>query len=196
MNETTYDRTTALLVVDVQNDFADPDGNLYVPGGEEVVEVANRERERAADADARVAYTQDWHPPVTPHFETGGGMWPVHCVRETWGAQLHPDLHVDGMVVRKGTNGEDGYSGFTMRDPESGVESSTGLEERLRDEGVERLVVVGLAGDVCVKASVLDARRQGFDVTVLGDGIRDVEQSPGDGARAREEMRASGATIV
>ena len=117
---TAYDPTTALLVVDVQNDFADPSGSLYVKGGEEVVPLINREIERARAAGASVIYTQDWHPESTPHFQKDGGVWPVHCVMSTWGAELHRDLVTVGPVVRKGSNGEDGYSGFTQRDPESG----------------------------------------------------------------------------
>src|SRR5919106_6655864 len=112
----TYDASTALIVVDVQNDFADPSGSLYVTDGQAVVETANHEIERARAAGALIVYTQDWHPESTPHFQKDGGIWPVHCVRETWGAELHPGLAApDGAPrVRKGSNGEDGYSGFTM----------------------------------------------------------------------------------
>src|SRR5512136_2750129 len=95
-----YDSETALIVVDVQNDFADPEGSLYVAGGEEVVAFANRQILAARDADATVAYTQDWHPPMTPHFKKDGGIWPTHCVMGTWGAEFHPDLFVEGIVVR------------------------------------------------------------------------------------------------
>ena len=82
----------ALIVVDVQNDFADPKGSLYVKGGEMVVPVINEQVEAARAAGALVVYTQDWHPTSTPHFQKDGGIWPVHCVKETWGAELHPDL--------------------------------------------------------------------------------------------------------
>jgi nicotinamidase/pyrazinamidase len=109
-----FERNTALIVVDVQNDFADPSGALYVRGGEEVVQVANREIERALAAGSPVFYTQDWHPESTPHFQKDGGIWPVHCVGGTWGAELHPGLLVHGEVIRKGAGGEDGYSGFTV----------------------------------------------------------------------------------
>ena len=125
----TYDTSTALVVVDVQNDFADPSGGLYVREGEQVVQAANAEIDAATAAGAPVFYTQDWHPPTTPHFQKDGGVWPVHCVADTWGAELHPRLRVAGPVVRKGVGGEDGYSGFTMRDPQSGETSGTGLEE-------------------------------------------------------------------
>ena len=86
-----YDRETALVVVDVQNDFADPNGNLYVTGGEDVVPVINGEIADARSAGARVVYTADWHPASTPHFAKDGGIWPVHCVGDTWGAAFHPN---------------------------------------------------------------------------------------------------------
>ncbi|MFQ5948614.1 MAG: isochorismatase family protein [Acidimicrobiia bacterium] len=185
-----YDTETALIVVDVQNDFADPEGSLYVSGGEEVVPFINAEIERARAAGATVVYTQDWHPPDTPHFEKDGGIWPVHCVRDGWGAELHPDLVVvAGERVRVGTGGEDGYSAFTVRDPISSAESSTGLEDQLHDRGVSRVVVVGIATDYCVKETALDAARKGFTTTVLQEGIRAVNLEPEDGSRAVEEMK-------
>ncbi len=190
-----YDGTTGLVVVDVQNDFADPAGGLYVPGGEQVVSAANAEIEAATTAVAPVFYTQDWHPRDTPHFQTSGGVWPVHCVQGTWGAELHPDLLVRGAVVRKGEHGEDGYSGFTMRDPTSGDTIPTPLADLLRDAGVRRLVVLGLAGDVCVRATALEGRELGWEVTVPWAAVRSVEVQPGDEARAREELARAGVTV-
>ncbi len=190
-----YDPGTALLVVDVQNDFADPAGSLYVRDGETVVPLIDREIEAALAAGAAVIYTQDWHPPRTPHFVTDGGPWPVHCVAGTWGAQLHPGLRVEGPSVRKGQRGEDGYSGFTMRDPDSGNVVPTELESLLRARAVTRLVIVGLATDYCVHASVLDARSLGYQVSVLTAAIRAVDVAEGDGRRALEEMRAAGAQL-
>ncbi|MEX2547230.1 MAG: isochorismatase family protein [Chloroflexota bacterium] len=191
----TYDPTTALLVVDVQNDFADPGGSLYVKGGEEVVPVINREIERARAAGASVFYTQDWHPESTPHFQKDGGIWPVHCVMETWGAEFHRDLVADGPVVRKGSNGEDGYSGFTMRDPQSGDTIPTALAEMLGAAGATQLVIAGLATDYCVKSTVLDARAKGYPTTVIQNAIRAVDLQPGDGDRATEEMLVAGALL-
>lgn len=190
-----YDARTALVVVDVQNDFADPKGSLYVREGERVAPFVNAEIERARAAGAFIVFTQDWHPASTPHFQTDGGVWPVHCVRDTWGAAFHPGLHADGPVVRKGAGGEDGYSGFTVRDPQSGEERSTDLETMLRERGVERAVIVGLATDYCVKATALDALRLGFAVTVLRDGVRAVDLEPGDGERALAEIVRQGGTI-
>jgi nicotinamidase/pyrazinamidase len=191
-----YGPTTALVVVDVQNDFADPDGSLYVAGGEGVVTHVNEEVEAARAAGRPIVYTQDWHPASTPHFEKDGGIWPVHCVGDTWGAEFHPDLVVAGDTVRKGTGGEDGYSGFSMRDPVTGEESSTGLEARLRAAGVERVVVVGLATDYCVKATALDAVRLGFATTVLPEAVAAVDLQPGDGTRALDEMGAAGVELA
>lgn len=190
-----YDSHTALVVVDVQNDFADPEGGLYVPGGEEVVPAVNHEIEQARNAGALVVYTQDWHPPSTPHFETEGGVWPVHCVQGTWGAELHPDLRVVGEVIKKGTGGEDGYSGFSVRDPQGGDEQDTALERVLRDASVEKVVVVGLAADVCVKDTALDAVGRGFRTTVPRRATRAVGAEPGDGEGAMEELRAAGVDV-
>ncbi len=190
-----YDDSTALIVVDVQNDFADPEGNLYVDEGERVVPIANREVAKATEAGASVFYTQDWHPPETPHFEKDGGTWPVHCVRDTWGAELHPDLEVRGEVVKKGVGGEDGYSGFTIRDPQSGEESGTGLEDMLRERGVDRVRIVGLAGDVCVQATAIDAVKKGFDTTVVREGTRSVNMTEGDEDRAFAAMEEAGVTV-
>lgn len=193
----TYDAETALLVVDVQNDFADPDGGLYVDGGEDIVPLVNAHIRAAQQGGARVVYTQDWHPPETPHFEKDGGTWPVHCVRDTWGAGLHPDLEViDAPIVRKGVDGGDGYSGFSVRDPVSGDEEATELGSILEDAGVEKVVVTGLAGDVCVKETALDARKLGYEVTLPVAATRFVELEDGDGERALEELRDARVLVV
>jgi nicotinamidase/pyrazinamidase len=196
MDEIRYDDRTALLVVDVQNDFADPGGSLYVEGGEKVVPLVNREVDRARSAGAAVIYTRDWHPPETPHFEKHGGKWPVHCVRETWGAEYHPDLEVAGDQIRKATGWEDGYSGFSVQRLETGDVTSTGLEEQLHERGIERVVIVGLATDYCVKETGLDAVEKGFDATVLREAVRAVDVEPGDGERALEELEQAGVKVV
>ena len=190
-----YNSETALLVVDIQNDFADPAGSLYVRGGEEVLPLVNQEIQRAGAAGAMVVYTQDWHPETTPHFAKDGGIWPVHCVRDTWGAQFHPQLQVEGQVVRKGTGGEDGYSGFSMRNPTSGDATPTELEAVLRRGGVSRLVICGLATDYCVKETAIDGLDKGFEVLVLPEAVRAVELEPGDARRAIEAVRGAGAVI-
>ncbi|HEU5003017.1 MAG TPA: isochorismatase family protein [Actinomycetota bacterium] len=193
-----YGPTTALIVVDVQNDFADPRGSLSVPGGEQALGAINRELAEARAAGAFVVFTQDWHPPVTPHFASDGGTWPEHCIGGSWGAELHRDLAAlpDEPRIRKGVGGEDGYSGFTVADPTGGQRSPTGLEDLLRDNGIAQVVVVGLATDYCVKATALDAVTLGFPTVVVEDGVRAVDLAPGDGARAVAEMRAAGVTVA
>ena len=193
-----YDARAALVVVDVQNDFAHPEGSLYVAGAAEAISAANGEIERARAAGALVAFTQDWHPEHTPHFARDGGIWPVHCVGGSWGAQLHDGLRAppDAPRIRKGVGGEDGYSGFTVRDVERGREAATGLEALLRLRGAERVVVAGLATDYCVKETVLDALRLGFETAVLTAAIAAVELEPGDGERALEAMRGAGAQLA
>jgi nicotinamidase/pyrazinamidase len=192
-----FDPRTALAVVDLQNDFADPAGSLTVRGGEAVVPVVNAAIRDAVEAGALVVATQDWHPEHTPHFAQDGGVWPVHCVAGTWGAELHPalELPTDAPRVRKGANGEDGYSGFTMRDPLSGDETPTELEGLLRDRGVERVVVGGLATDYCVLATALDAVGLGFTVELLPDAVAAVDLQAGDGDRALAKMADAGVTI-
>src|SRR5215211_4077860 len=189
------DRETALIVVDVQNDFGDPAGSLYVRGAEGILPVLGRLIAQARSAGAVVAYSKDWHPPRTPHFRSQGGTWPVHCVAESWGAQLVKGLPraSPAIVIHKGTGPEDGYSAFTVIPTDGGEHRETGLAEMLRRLGVRRVVVCGLATDYCVKHTVLDALRLGFPAVLVEDAVRAVELEPGDGARAIGEMIAAGA---
>jgi nicotinamidase/pyrazinamidase len=191
----TYDHHTALIVVDVQNDFADPSGSLYVKGGEHVVALINAEVARALAAGSLVVYTRDWHPESTPHFQKDGGVWPVHCVMNSWGAEFHPDLRVDGPEVKKGSGGEDGYSGFSMRHPDTEEVIPTELESLLRRRGVVRLVIAGLATDYCVRATALDGLARHFEVQLLARAMRPVDLNPGDGRRAIDEVIAAGGTV-
>ena len=190
-----FDARTALVVVDVQNDFADPRGSLYVAGGEQIVGELNELVRLASEAGALVVYTQDWHPPVTPHFRKHGGIWPVHCVRDSWGAQFHPQLQVRGDVIRKGTGGEDGYSGFSFRHPITGAEGRTGLEALLRSRGIQRVVVVGLATDYCVKETALDAVQLGFETAVIERATRAVNLKPGDDREALAQLERAGVEV-
>jgi nicotinamidase/pyrazinamidase len=189
----TSDPIKALLVVDVQKDFC-PGGALAVPDGNRVVPALNR---HIADAVAQgwpVYASRDWHPPVTEHFQAYGGEWPAHCVRESEGAQFHPDLQLPAstIIISKGqAPDKPGYSALEGSTPDG-----TLLADDLRSRGVEHLYVGGLATDYCVKASVIDARRAGLEVTVLGDAIAGVDVKPGDSARALEEMERAGATIA
>ncbi len=190
-----YAPDVALVVVDVQNDFADPAGGLYVEGGEQVVDAVNAEIGAATAAGSFVVYTQDSHPPQTPHFAAQGGVWPVHCVAGTWGAELHPRLRVEGPVVRKGIDGSDGYSGFSVRDPVSGEREATSLASQLSTRGIKRLVVVGLAGDVCVKETALDGMRLGYEVEVPLTTTAMVA-GPDVVGPVSEELREAGATVT
>ena len=177
----------ALIVVDVQNDFC-PGGSLAVPHGDEVIAPLNRLIAEFLERGEPVFKTRDWHPPKTKHFADYGGTWPVHCVQETKGAEFHPalldDIHI--RVVSKGLGDEDCYSGF----------DGTDLALQLQRLGVEEVWVGGLATDYCVKNTVLDALKQGFQVKALEDAMRPVDLQPGDGQRALEEMRSAGAQVV
>lgn len=193
-----YDERTALVVVDLQNDFADPAGSLSVAGGEGIVPLVNAHVREATEEGALVVATQDWHPESTPHFAKDGGIWPVHCVGDTWGAELHPalELPADAPRVRKGTTGEDGYSGFTMRNPENEEEMPTELEALLRERRIERVVVCGLATDYCVLATALDAVRLGFETSLLADAVAAVNLAETDGDQALERMREAGVSLI
>ncbi len=178
----------ALIVVDVQNDFC-PGGSLAVANGDEVVAPLNKLMKEFLDRGEPVFKTRDWHPAETKHFAAYGGTWPVHCVQGTRGAEFHPELFDDPRItiISKGTNeSADGYSGF----------DGTNLAQLLREKGVEEVLVGGLATDYCVKHTVLDARRAGFEVKALADAMRPVNLNPNDGEQAIEEMRAAGAEIV
>ncbi|MEA2468318.1 MAG: nicotinamidase/pyrazinamidase [Thermoleophilaceae bacterium] len=175
----------ALLIVDFQNDFT-PGGALAVAGGDAI---AGRLNELAADPrfDLVVA-TRDWHPADHGSFSEQGGIWPVHCVQGTPGAELNDALdrtRVDVIVDKGQDPGTEGYSGF----------EATGLESLLRERGVDRVTIGGLATDYCVKNTALDALRLGFDVTVDGAAVRGVEVEPGDSERALDEVRAAGGTV-
>jgi nicotinamidase/pyrazinamidase len=177
--------TEALIIVDFQNDFT-PGGALAVRDGDRIAERVN---ELAADPRFElVVATRDWHPPDHGSFEKRGGPWPVHCVQNTAGAQLHPSLeqgHLD-VVIDKGTDPDtEGYSGF----------DGTTLGELLEEHGIDRVTVVGLATDYCVKNTALDALRQGLKVTVDSDAVRGVNVQEGDSERALDELRAAGASV-
>lgn len=172
---------SALIIVDVQHDFL-PEGALGVPDGDQVIKPIVE----AAKGMQAVVTSQDWHPENHGSFEVHGGIWPVHCVAETHGSELHPEIAaVAGAGVKKGDGVEDAYSAF----------DGTGLADMLHEEGITDIVVAGLATDYCVRATVLDGLDLGFDVTVLTDGCRAVNVNPGDGEKAIEEMRTHGATI-
>jgi len=174
----------ALVMVDVQNDFT-PGGALEVPDGDAVVEPLNR----LAGRYKTVFATRDWHPQDHHSFETEGGPWPIHCVQGTEGAELHPGLdrsRIDEVVDKGDRRDVEGYSAF----------DATDFEQRLRARGVDSLVIGGLATDICVRWTALQARELGFDVELVEDATRGVDVEPGDTERALGELRESGVRFV
>ena len=174
----------ALLIVDFQNDFT-PGGALAVPRGNEI---AGRVEELIASGrfDLVVA-TRDWHPPDHGSFAEQGGPWPPHCVQGTEGAELHPSLDrtkVDVVVDKGDDPATEGYSGF----------QGTNLGDLLRERGIDRLTVAGLATDYCVRATSLDALREGFEVEVDRAGVRGIDE--GDSERALDEVRTAGGSVA
>ena len=193
-----YDERTALVVVDVQNDFAHPEGSLYVAGAAGAIARTNEEIARALEGGALVAYSQDWHPEHTPHFAQDGGVWPVHGVAGSWGAELHAALAIaEGAPrVRKGADGSDGYSAFSQRDPQSGEQEATELEALLR-ESRRRARRDHRAGDGLLRQGdgAGRAAASASPTTVIADAISAVNLEPGDGERALAAIREAGATI-
>jgi nicotinamidase/pyrazinamidase len=174
----------ALLIIDFQNDFTSG-GALEVPGGDEIAGPVKR----LATGINLVFATRDWHPPDHASFETEGGPWPVHCVQGTPGAALHPamsEIELDAIVDVGRERDDEGYSGFEKSE----------LAQIMRDHGVDRVYVCGLATDYCVRASAIDACEEGFDVTVVEDAIRGVDVDEGDSERALADMRRAGASVA
>jgi len=179
------DPSSALLVVDVQKDFC-PGGALAVREGDRVVPVLNRAIELFQKKGLGVYATRDWHPKNHCSFKEQGGPWPPHCIQDSPGAEFHPDLKlpVEAIVISKAMRPEaDAYSGF----------EGTNLELYLKRKGTTRVFIGGLTTDYCVKNSVLDARRMGFETVFLIDAVRAVDVKPGDGDKAIEEMKKAGA---
>ena len=184
---------TALMIVDVQNDFC-PGGALAVPGGDAVVAPLNRAIEQFLTAGLPIIASRDWHPAITNHFQPHGGPWPVHCVQHSDGAAFHPNLRLpaSSILLSKGMDvGSDGYSAFEGMD-----DSGTTLAHILKNQHVTRLCVGGLATDYCVMATVLDGLRQGFAVVVLRDAVAAVNIQPEDGNKALAEMKQAGAEVL
>ncbi|MCW2713038.1 MAG: isochorismatase hydrolase [Frankiales bacterium] len=190
-----YGPATAVIVVDMQVDFGDPSGSLYVQGGEDVVAPVNALTDEVVRAGGKAYFTQDWHPAQTPHFVTQGGTWPPHGVAGTPGAELLAGLVVNGPVVQKGVDGRDGYSGFSVRDPRTGATEATVLGDWLHRDGAERVIVVGLAGDYCVVETALDAADLGFQVEMPLALTRFVRVAEGDDVQAVERARAAGVRV-
>lgn len=180
--EETLRKGDALLVVDVQNDFC-PGGSLAVDEGDRVVPILNEWMDAAARKGIPVYASRDWHPSRHPSFTEYGGDWPPHCIQDTSGAAFHPDLRLPAstLIVSKGARfDKDQYSAL----------DETGLGSHLAAEGIARLIVGGLAEDVCVLATVLDARKEGFDVVLLAGATRPA--IPRNAEEARKKMRDAG----
>ena len=184
-----FPSATALLLVDIQNDFC-AGGTLAVADADEIIPIVNRLIPRFH----AVVITQDWHPRNHSSFTERGGPWPPHCIQNTRGADLHPGLRTTGISlrVRKGASPDrDEYSEFEGVD-DNGVK----LDALLKSRGVDTVYVVGLATDYCVRATVLDALKNDYGVFVVEDGIRAVNVTAGDGGRALKEMAAAGAHVI
>lgn len=177
-------RGDALIIVDVQVDFC-PGGALPVPEGDKIVPVLNEYIRKFRAAGALIVATRDWHPPNHISFKSQGGPWPPHCIQGTRGAEFHPDLRLpeDALIISKATDPlKEAYSGF----------EGTGLADRLREAGVKRVFVGGLATEYCVKDTILDAVRHGFETFLLEDAVRGIDVKPGDVERAIKEMLERG----
>jgi nicotinamidase/pyrazinamidase len=181
------DKSTALVVVDVQNDFC-PGGALAVSNGDIVVAVLNKYIQLFRKAGAPIFYTRDWHPQDHSSFKSQGGPWPPHCVQGTDGAKFHPDLipPVPGEVISKADEKDEAYSFF----------QGTDMAERLRRQGITTLLVGGLATDYCLRETVLDGLKFGFRVYHLDDASKGVNVRPDDSDRALQEMVSKGAKRI
>ena len=178
----------ALLLADIQNDFL-PGGALGVARGDEIVPTLNRYVTAFHARGLPVFATRDWHPPNHCSFRQQGGIWPIHCVRGSTGAEFHPDFHLppSAIIISKATDPrKEAYSAF----------EGTALDERLREIGVRRLFIGGLATDYCVLNTVRDAAARGYAVCLLMDAIRAVNLKPDDGRKAEEEMVCLGAVPI
>ena len=183
-----FEKGDALLIVDLQRDFL-PGGALAVRKGDTAVPVMNRYIDSAVQSGIPIFASRDWHPPNHCSFVSRGGIWPPHCVAHTEGAELAPGLKLpsNATIVSKATREDaDAYSAF----------DGTDLDKMLQARGVSRLWVGGLATDYCVLATVLDARKAGYDVLFLEDASQPVEAQPGDEARAVACMRDAGVVPV
>ena len=182
----------ALVVVDVQNDFC-PGGALGVRDGDAVIPALNGHIDAFLRQGDVIFVTRDWHPQVTRHFKKHGGVWPVHCVRDTQGAAFHPGLKVpeEAIVLSKGTDPDkEGYSVFSARD-----DKGVGFETLLVTLGIKELFIGGLATDYCVKATGLEALGKGYEVTILVDAVRGVDLQPGDSDKALADLASRGARL-
>ncbi len=182
------DSKDALIIADIQKDFL-PKGALPVKESDEIIPVLNEYAKIFKKAEAHVIASRDWHPPKHISFQAQGGPWPPHCVKDTEGAKFSPDLKLpEGTpIISKATDSsKEAYSVF----------DETGLDKQLKDQGVKRIFIGGIATDYCVVNSVLDARKKGFDVVVLADATRGIDTTLGDVEKAFETMKRKGAFLA
>ena len=179
----------ALIIVDMQKDFM-PGGALPVPEGDKIVPVLNNYIKLFAEKNLPVYFTRDWHPENHISFQNFGGIWPPHCVQDTEGAKFHEDLFIPSdnkFIISKGTSRDfDAYSGF----------QGTILESLLRERGIKRVFIGGVATDYCVKNTALGAINLGFQTFILSDGIKGVDVNPGDSERALDLLLSEGAVLI
>jgi len=179
----------ALVIVDMQNDFM-PGGALPVPEGDKIIPVLNGYIKRFEEKGQPVFFTRDWHPENHISFRKNGGIWPVHCVQNTEGANFHPDLYIppdNRFIISKGTSPDfDAYSGF----------QGTVLKELLEERGIKRLFIGGVATDYCVKNTALGGLNLDFGVVVLEDGIKGVNLHPDDEQAALDLLLTRGAVLI
>lgn len=183
------DNGSGLVIVDLQNDFC-PGGALAVPDGDTIVAAVNRAISLFTAQRLPVIASRDWHPEKTAHFRQFGGLWPPHCIQGTHGAEFHPGLLLprDAIIISKGNDpARDDYSAFHARDAQGRQ-----LAEILETLKVCRIHVCGLATDYCVKETVMEGVRRFFEVTLLIDGVKGVDLTPGDSENALAEMRSHG----
>jgi nicotinamidase/pyrazinamidase len=183
----------ALLLVDPQNDFC-PGGSLGVAEGDQVMPVLSSWAAEAEQAGVPIFVSRDWHPERTTHFKEYGGVWPPHCVQGTFGAEFHPALRLPSsvVVVSKGMGeSEDAYSAFQARDADGVM-----LADLLRARGVQRVYVMGLATDYCVRATALGGLEHGLQVNVVRSGCRAVDLQPGDGHAALAAIQTAGGVLL
>lgn len=188
MNKVIITNNSAIIAVDIQNDFC-PRGALPVPDGDTVIYSMNLYITKFSKMGLPVYFTRDWHPQNHISFKTNGGIWPEHCVQETYGAELHKKLLIpsQAVIISKGISPDDeGYSGF----------QGTDLDKRLKAKNIRQLFIGGLATDYCVKSTVLDALHAGFEVFFLSDASKGVDVNPGDSEQAIDEMLKEGAFSV
>ncbi|MEK6584323.1 MAG: isochorismatase family protein [Nitrospirota bacterium] len=188
MNKVIITNNSAIIAVDIQNDFC-PGGALPVPDGDAVVYSMNLYITKFSKMGLPVYFTRDWHPQNHISFKTNGGIWPEHCIQETYGAELHKKLLIPSraVIISKGISPDnEGYSGF----------QGTDLDKRLKAKNIRQLFIGGLATDYCVRSTVLDALHAGFDVVFLSDASKGVDVNTGDSEQAIDEMLREGAVKV